>query len=119
MFFSLYVNMKGTTLMAVPKKFPRQRKRYLAFKVEGQATRGELEHALQQIGRQHGLQVKLVVERYDTAQQQGLIKARHTNALKLRELLQEPQQVHGRQITIKTMGTSGTIKTAVKKYLQK
>ena len=105
--------------MAVSKKFPRHRKRYLAFKVEGQATLNELEYALQHLCKEHELQAKLVVERYDAVQQQGLLKVKHTDALKLRGLLQEPLQARGRQITIKTIGTSGTIKTAVKKYLHK
>lgn len=104
-------------LMAAAR-FPRQRKRYLAFRVEGQTKRNELEQAIKQLSKELGIEAKLVIERYDASSQSGLIRARHTDALKLREALQKPVTFQGRQISIKTIGTSGTVKTAVKKYFK-
>ncbi|MBI2546028.1 hypothetical protein HYV81_02500 [Candidatus Woesearchaeota archaeon] len=99
-------------MMAAPRKFPKARKRYIAFRIEGEASRKELELLLRQI-TQSGVSVKLVAERYDEHRKMGLLKTGHKDAIKIREML-----ANQAQITIKTMGTSGTIKTAVRKYFK-
>ena len=97
-----------------------KRKRYIAFEIisENNFTLQEIRNAILREAAKHNLEgVFLLPERYNTEKRIGLIKVGHKSALKLREVLNNMQEINNKQAKIKTLGTSGTVKTASRKYL--
>ena len=102
----------------MPATKDKVRKRYIAFHIEadGLVVASELS-GLVKDAEQHDIKADIVTERYDAASGKGLIRVRNTKSLALRSLLGNIKSLGSRQVRIKTLGTSGTIKTASSKYL--
>ena len=118
MFFSLVFN--DMLQMLMPASKDKIRKRYIAFRImSDEPTSGQELHALVKGLAGQGIAASIVGERFDARMQKGLIKVSNTKALALRALLNAVKRIGNRQAMITTLGTSGTIKVASRKYLQR
>ncbi len=97
------------------------RKRYVAFEVvsRNNFTFQELRSVMLEEAEKEGLNISVLREKYDENTKRGLIRANHTEVLYLRKILDNIQKISDKEVKIKSIGTSGTIRTANIKYLQK
>lgn len=114
-----------------PKVLPsslRERKRYIAFEVisEEKIEFGELVNALWHsllnlVGEMGTSDVNfwLVKDSWDEDRQKGLIKCNHKHVKNVRASLALINQIGDKKIIIRSLGVSGTMKAAEKKFLGK
>jgi ribonuclease P/MRP protein subunit POP5 len=93
------------------------RNRYVAFRLEGGegATRGEMEGALREAAR--GLPVEARPELLRFAEGKGIVRCGHRHRDAVVEALRTIRSVGRQGARVETLGTSGTIRKAVEKYL--
>ena len=114
--------------MAQPKILPsslRERKRYLGFEIisEDKIDFGEFVNAfwhssLNFLGELGAAKVGvwLIKDLWDEKRQRGLIKCRHTQVENVRTTLALINRIGDTQVIARTLGLSGTMKTARKKF---
>ncbi len=105
----------------------RERKRYLAFEIIsetpienfGAVSRSITGTALEFIGELGCAEAGMMIlkDKYDSANQRGLIRVNNKSLDKLRASLALIQQVGGQDVIVRSVGTSGIIKKAINKYI--
>ncbi len=114
--------------MARPETLPsslREKKRYIAFEIrsESQVEFGDLINALWSsildlfgeinTGR---ISFWLVKDLWDKEKQKGLIKCNHNHVSEVRLALGLVERIGENKVSIRSLGVSGTMKSARKKY---
>lgn len=94
------------------------RSRYIAFKVEGEASMGELRKAISEFSReisQPNPRPQVVI--YDGDAGCGLVKCSHLQVDELKRELKKIGGTGNESFKVRLLGVSGTIKTAKRKFL--
>lgn len=103
----------------------REKKRYIAFKIigEGKIEFSDLVNAvwhsiLNLFGEMKtgSINFWLVKDSWDKKDQRGLIKCNHNHVADIRMALALLERIGDSKVCIKTLGVSGTMKSAKKKY---
>ncbi|MFP4115963.1 MAG: Rpp14/Pop5 family protein [Candidatus Aenigmatarchaeota archaeon] len=114
--------------MSKPETLPsslREKKRYIAFEIIGEEKIGfgELINAiwscmLELFGEANvgDINFWLVKDSWDKENQRGLIKCNHNHVSKVRLALALVERIGDLKVSIRTMGVSGTMKSARKKF---
>ncbi|MFQ5837208.1 MAG: Rpp14/Pop5 family protein [Thermoplasmata archaeon] len=93
------------------------RHRYVVFQVEGgeNLETGEMIQALQEASTSLAQDARpwLVLFRRG----QGIVRCSHIHKEEVIQLLQSIREAGGREVRIRTLGTSGTVRRAMKKYM--
>lgn len=93
------------------------RRRYVAFRVEGGADLAldEVVQALREASQHLPEEARPWVVRFQDGQ--GIVRCDHRYTREARELLQGLLRIGDREVGVRTLGTSGTIRKTVRKYL--
>lgn len=115
--------------MSGPETLPsslREKRRYIAFEVfsEEDAEFGDLINALWSsildlFGEANTGDIGfwLVKDAWDEGKQRGLIKCNHNHVSEVRLAMALVERIGDSKVSIRSLGVSGTLKTARKKYL--
>lgn len=101
--------------MTLRRKF---RWRYIAFKVKGKVAEWDLRRALAELSREvraKGPRPRLVL--FDVGSGKGLLRCGHMQVEALVDRLARIREVGGGKVKLETLGVSGTIRAAKRKFL--
>ncbi len=97
-----------------------KRFRYVVFRISGdEVVKKDVIRTLNALSRDEALEEShrlMLVHFEDNA---GLVRCRHTMKERVIELMNGLRSIGGRDVDVKTVGTSGTIKAALSKYIRK
>lgn len=93
------------------------RNRYVAFRVEGGAalSRDQVIEALREAA--HGLPEDARPWLIRWRGGEGVVRCGHRHKETVLDLLRSLRRIGGREVRVETLGTSGTVRKAVRKYL--
>ncbi|MEF8879473.1 MAG: Rpp14/Pop5 family protein [Candidatus Thermoplasmatota archaeon] len=102
-----------------------RRRRYIGFKVEcidenrNSLDKGDIIYIVRkrcsELFGEHCKKMGLYIVRFNG--EEGILRCRHIEKENSIKLLQSIKEIKGREVKVKTLGTSGTIKSLIKKHM--
>jgi len=98
----------------------RQRRRYIAFELIGEASKREISWAINHVLHARKMEVdktmlKLVL--YDTDSRRGLLRCGHKQVNEVKAAMLSIKKIGGKEASFVILGVSGTVKAAKRKFL--
>ncbi|MFQ5986098.1 MAG: Rpp14/Pop5 family protein [Thermoplasmata archaeon] len=94
------------------------RNRYIAFRIEGgeDLQAGEVKAALTEASWHEPKEARPWLVRFRTGA--GIVRVSHLHKDTALRLLRSLQRIAARRVTVRTLGTTGTVRRAIRKYLE-